>query len=259
MFNAKSFHKNKKVYEWIREIKKDPSNEELKTNVILQYERLVKSIAQKFSRERHNFEDLVQVGMIGLLKAVYYYKPELNRSFESYAVPMIIGSMKRYIRDETWSIHVPRRIKELAPLIKKTADQLHQQLGRSPLIQEIATTLHSTEEEVLEAAEVYKSYQAMSIDYIAQNKQINNTTAIIDFIGTIDERFEHIENRVLLFEAFKTLTTRELAIITYVFYDHLSQHQIAKLLNISQMHVSRIQKKALSKLREVLKDGTPYH
>src|SRR5690606_19931151 len=110
------------------------------------------------------FEDLVQVGMIGLLAAIKRYDSSLGKSFETFAIPTIIGEIKRFLRDKTWSVHVPRRIKELGPKIKKAVDALTVKNQKSPTVKEIAEYLDASEEEILETMEMSKSYHALSVD-----------------------------------------------------------------------------------------------
>ena len=116
---TKSQHHNDEVYEWIEHLQEYPRDEEIQEKIVLVYKDLVESIARKYSKNSTIHEDLVQVGMLGFLAAIRRYDPEFGKSFESFAIPTIIGEIKRFIRDKTWSVHVPRRIKELGPKIKK--------------------------------------------------------------------------------------------------------------------------------------------
>lgn len=149
---------------WIQQYQ-ETRDEQAQTNLVLNYERLVQSLARKYSNGKPYHEDLVQVGMLGLLGAIRRYDSSYGRSFEAFAIPTIIGEIKRFMRDKTWAIHVPRRIKELGPKIKATVEALTVELQRSPLIHEIAEHLDVSEEEVLEAMEMGRSYQALSMDH----------------------------------------------------------------------------------------------
>ena len=122
------------VLKWIKQYQ-ETNDEEAQTNLVLNYERLVQSLARKYSNGKPYHEDLVQVGMLGLLGAIRRYDPEFGRSFEAFAVPTIIGEIKRFMRDKTWAIHVPRRIKELGPKIRATVETLTVEMQRSPLVQ----------------------------------------------------------------------------------------------------------------------------
>ncbi|HEX7065522.1 MAG TPA: sigma-70 family RNA polymerase sigma factor, partial [Bacillales bacterium] len=149
---------HKPINEWISRYQENPDDEELQLQLVREYEDLVHSLARKFSKGKHIHDDLVQVGMIGLLAALRRFDLSYGRSFESFAVPTIIGEIKRFIRDKTWSVHVPRRIKELGPRIKKAVDELTNEYHRSPKVEEIAEYLDVNEEEVLETMEMGKSY-----------------------------------------------------------------------------------------------------
>src|SRR5690625_4479729 len=156
-------HKGRdEVYQWIRHLQENPTDEAVQEKIVLHYKDLVGSIARKYSRNSIIYEDLTQVGMIGLLAAVKRYDETFGKSFESFAIPTIIGEIKRYLRDKTWSVHVPRRIKELGPKIKKAVDELTSVNQTSPSIKEIADYLEVTEEDVLETMEMSKSYKALS-------------------------------------------------------------------------------------------------
>ncbi|MGG1572679.1 RNA polymerase sigma factor SigB [Fictibacillus sp. NRS-1165] len=246
-------HNKEEVYQWIDELQNDPQNEILQTKLVQQYQDLVHSLARKFSKGKSIHDDLVQVGMIGLLAALRRYDPDFGRSFESFAVPTIIGEIKRFIRDKTWSVHVPRRIKELGPRIKKAVEELTNQLQRSPKIQEIADYLEVTEEEVLETMEMGKSYQALSVDSSIEADQEGSTVTLLDLVGSQDAGFDQIDKRMLLQKAFAVLSEREQEILKCTYFENLSQKETGERLDISQMHVSRLQRRALEKLREAIR------
>lgn len=229
----------------------DPS-EELHTIIITHFTHLVESLAAKFARGHEPMEDLVQVGMIGLLAAIKRYDPTFGRTFESFAVPTIIGEIKRHIRDKTWSVHVPRKIKELTPKLKKAVDELTIALQRSPQVAEIAARMGVSEEEVLETMEMGKSYHSLSVDSELEGDSDGGTVTLLDLIGNKDDGYRRIERSLTLEQLFQVLNKRERDIIQLTFYENLSQKQAGDLLGISQMHVSRLQRKALGKLREAI-------
>lgn len=237
------------VLRWIRQYQ-ETRDEQAQTNLVLNYERLVQSLARKYSNGKPYHEDLVQVGMLGLLGAIRRYNPSYGRSFEAFAIPTIIGEIKRFMRDKTWAIHVPRRIKELGPKIKATVETLTAELQRSPLIHEIAEYLDVDEEEVLEAMEMGRSYQALSMDHTLDADAEGGTVTLFDLVGTTDDGFEATDQRLLVADALVVLTDRERKIIQYTYIDQLSQKEAGDLLGISQMHVSRLQRKAIKKLQE---------
>lgn len=237
------------VLQWIQQYQ-ETSDEQAQTNLVLNYERLVQSLARKYSNGKPYHEDLVQVGMLGLLGAIRRYDPDYGRSFEAFAIPTIIGEIKRFMRDKTWAIHVPRRIKELGPKIKAAVEALTTELQRSPKIHEIAECLSVSDEEVLEAMEMGRSYQALSMDHTLDADSEGGTITLFDLVGEPDDGFETTDQRLLVEDAFIVLTEREQKIIQYTFIDQLSQKEAGELLGISQMHVSRLQRKAIRKLQE---------
>lgn len=243
------------VLRWIKQYQ-ETKDEEAQTNLVIHYERLVQSLARKYSKGKPYHEDLVQVGMLGLLGALRRFDPDFGRSFEAFAVPTIIGEIKRFMRDKTWAIHVPRRIKELGPKIRMAAESLTKEFQRSPSINEIAEYLEVCEEEVLEAMEMGRSYQALSMDHSLKADAEGGTVTLFDLIGATDEGYETTDRRMIVAEALDVLTEREKQVIQYTYMDQLSQKEAGELLNISQMHVSRLQRKAIKKLQEAITIAT---
>ncbi len=241
------------VYEWIQRVQDDPDDETAQSLIVDKYNDLVVSLAGKYSKGRSIHEDLVQVGMIGLLAAIRRYDPSFGKSFESFAVPTIIGEIKRFIRDKTWSVHVPRRIKELGPKIKKTVEDLTNELHRSPRVEEIADRLEVTTEEVLETMEMGKSYQALSVDSSIEADSDGSTVTLLDLVGQQDDGYENIDQRLILEKVFHVLTEREQEILRCTYFENMSQKETGDRLGISQMHVSRLQRRALKKLREAIR------
>jgi RNA polymerase sigma-B factor len=227
-------------------------DEEVQQQLVMNYRGMVESLATRFAYGNEPLEDLVQVGMIGLLAAFKRYDPSFGRSFESFAIPTIVGEIKRYIRDKTWSVHLPRRIKELGPKIKKAVDHLTVELQRSPQIEDIARHINVSEEEVLETMEMTRNYHALSVDTEIEADSDGSTVTLLDLIGSEEEEYGRVERQLTLSKALHVLSEREKEIIYLTFYDNLSQKQAGDLLGISQMHVSRLQRRALSKLREAL-------
>ena len=249
----KSYTHHPEVYQWIEMLQRDPDNEAIQTKLITQYAPLVQTLARKFSKGKSIHEDLVQVGMIGLLSAIKRFDPLLGKSFEAFAVPTIIGEIKRYIRDKTWSVHVPRRIKELGPKIRKASEQLTEELQRSPTVEEIARFLNVTEEEVLETMEMGKSYQALSVDNAIDADHEGSAVTLLDLVGYEEKGYEQTDRYLLLKQAFQALSEREKLIIQYTYFEQKSQKETGEILGISQMHVSRLQRRALDKLRKAIR------
>lgn len=228
----------------------ETKNEEAQTQLVLHYEYLVESIAKKYSHTKSNYDDFYQVGMIGLLGAIHRYDPSLGRNFEVFAIPTIIGEIKRFLRDKTWDVHVPRRIKELTPKIKSAVDKLTYELQHSPSIPEIASFLEVQVEDVLEAMEMSKSYQALSIDKSIESDFDGNTVTLLDLVGEEEVGYELINSRMALSDCMGLLTEREQEIIKLTYFNHMSQKEVGEKLGISQMHVSRILRQAIKKLQQ---------
>ncbi|WP_079525645.1 RNA polymerase sigma factor SigB [Halobacillus hunanensis] len=249
---TKSRQHNDEVYNWITILQENPQDEEIQEKIVLAYRDLVESIARKYSKNSTIHEDLVQVGMLGLLAAIRRYDAEFGKSFESFAIPTIIGEIKRFIRDKTWSVHVPRRIKELGPKIKKAAEELTSVLQRSPSVIEIADYLEVSEEDVLETMEMGKSYKALSVDRKIEADSDGSTVTILDLIGNQEDGYNQIDQKMLLQKVLPTLNEREQEILQCTYFENMSQKDTGERLGISQMHVSRLQRRALRKLREAL-------
>ncbi|WP_082786790.1 RNA polymerase sigma factor SigB [Sporosarcina psychrophila] len=239
------------VLEWIKRYQ-ETNDDEAQTNLVLHYERLIQSIARKYSNGKSFHEDIAQVGMLGLLGAIRRYNPEYGRSFEAFAVPTVIGEIKRFLRDKTWAIHVPRRIKELGPKIKAAVETLTIEMQRSPLVSEIAEYLDVEEEVVLEAMEMGRSYQALSMDHTLDADSEGGTITLFDIVGETDGGFEKTDQRMVVANALNVLSEREKQIIQYTYIEQLSQKETGERLGISQMHVSRLQRKAIKKLQEAI-------
>ncbi|RDW17180.1 RNA polymerase sigma factor SigB [Oceanobacillus arenosus] len=240
------------VYQWIEFLQREPTDEAVQEKIVLTYKNLVESIARKYSRNGMIHEDLVQVGMIGLLAAVRRYDASFGKSFESFAVPTIIGEIKRFIRDKTWSVHVPRRIKELGPKIKRAVDELTTENQKSPTIKEIADHLEASEEDILETMEMSKSYKALSVDRKVEGDSDGGTVAILDVVGNEEQGYDNVDQKIILEKILPILSEREQQILKYTYFENLSQKETGEILGISQMHVSRLQRRSLRKLREAI-------
>jgi len=244
---------NKKlVFQWIRTLQDDPTNIKAQELIIEHYSGLVKSLAYKYSANQFIYEDLVQVGMIGLFNAINRFDESFGKSFEAFAIPTILGEIKRFIRDQTWSVHVPRRIKELGPRIQRAIDELTIFNQQSPTTVEVANYLNIREEDVLETLEMRRSYRALSADREVETDGEGGTLSIFDVKGEEDPRYSFINLQLLLEKIFPILSQREQTVIKCVFFLGMSQKETGELLDISQMHVSRIQRRSLQKLKNVL-------
>ncbi|MGQ9455807.1 MAG: RNA polymerase sigma factor SigF [Armatimonadota bacterium] len=237
--------------ELFREYKhtRDP---ELRERLIVLHQNLVRYLAGKFANRGEPLEDLIQVGTIGLINAIDRFDPDRGTKFSTYATPTIVGEIRRYFRDKAWSLKVPRRLQELNQAATKVAEELSQKLGNAPTIQEIAKKLGTSEEETLEAMELGSAYEAVSLDSSLEQEDDLSSVSLGELVGGTDISIENIETYDDVKRAIERLDPREKAIIYYRFFRNMSQTEVAKRLNISQMHVSRLQQRALKKLREML-------
>jgi len=230
----------------------DPEYESLRNELAIAHLNLARFLAAKFTNRGEPLDDLVQVGTVGLLKAIDRFDLERGVEFTTYATPTIVGEIKRYFRDKGWAVKVPRRLHELNLAVNRAGDKLAIALGRSPTVAELATHLGAGEEEILEAQELGQAYNLLSLDSEVSGEGDRKSQTLSDTVGVSDAGLELLEDRANLERAFAVLTGRERVIIYLRFYESVSQTEIARRLNVSQMHVSRLQAKALDKLRSVL-------
>jgi RNA polymerase sigma-B factor len=225
----------------------------LRNRLALAHERLVHYFAQRFAAGAGcSHEDLVQVGFMGLLNAVERFDPELGVNFVTFASPTIMGVIKRYLRDHTWALKVPRRMRELGISLRRIRERLESRLGRSPTLGEIAAEAGCSEEKVVEAIELERVYQPASLDSPSSDDGSNEGASAWEAIGGADPRLEAIDEREMLRGAIGELDEREQRIIYGRFFGLASQSQVADQLGISQMHVSRLERQALKRLRDML-------
>ena len=211
---------------------------------------LVRSLARRYSYRGEQLEDLVQIGAIGLIKAIDRF--DVNRGVEltTYATPNIIGEIKRHFRDKGWAVRVPRGLQELNIQLSRLIEELTVQLGRSPTIPELAKAAEVEEEEVLEALESGRAYSSLSLSAGAAGGDDEGELDPLESIGTEEHQYEVSEDRAVLAPGFRVLDERERKILHLRFFDGLTQSQIAQQVGISQMHVSRLIRRSLEKIRE---------
>ena len=225
-------------------------HESLRAALIERHLPLVTFMARKFADRGEPLDDLIQVGTIGLIKAIDRFEISKGFEFSTFATPTIVGEIKRHFRDKTWAIRVPRRLQELGAAITKANNELTQKLDRSPTPKEIAKHLGVTVDEIAEALESNAAYSTVSLD-----SGSDESPTIGDSVGSLDEALEGVEYRESLKPLLAALDDREKRILQMRFFDNLSQSQIATELGISQMHVSRILTKVLAQLRTGLVDS----
>ena len=237
-----------------RELRRS-SNPDLRSYLIKAHDGLVRHVAKEYINKGESLEDLLQVGRLGLINAVDRFDPERGTQFATYAVPTIDGEIKRYFRDKGWSsLKVPRRIQELVLQVKRTIDQLSAQNGRSPTYQEVADAIGVTEEEVIEAVELGQQYEPLSMQGGLMDEE-GGEMQLDERAGMEDPGLENLGEREAIQAALDQLPARERLIIQLRFFNEMSQSDIAKRLGISQMHVSRLQHRALARLRRLLQDA----
>lgn len=225
-----------------------------RTKLVDQHIGLVEFLARRFRNRGEPLEDLVQVGTIGLLKAIERFDLDREVEFSTYATPTIVGELKRHFRDKGWAVRVPRRLQELHLELSKTVSHLGHDLGRSPTVAEIAEYAGITEEEVLEGLEIAQAYNFTSLDAPIDSGDGGSTT-FADQLGAEDEHLENLEYRASLAPEMAKLPEREQQIVYLRFFKGLTQSEIADRLGISQMHVSRLLNRTLAQLREALEDS----
>jgi RNA polymerase sigma-B factor len=216
---------------------------------------LVEHCARRFRNRGEPFEDLVQVGTIGLLKSIDRFDLERGVEFSTYATPTIIGEIKRYFRDKGWAIRVPRRLQELRMQIGAANAELTQSLGRSPTPRELAEKIGCTVEDVLEGIESSNAYSTLSLD--ASDNDEDGAASMLDAIGVDDQNLEHVEIRESIKPLLDKLDAREKKILLLRFFKNMTQSQIAAEIGVSQMHVSRLLSRTLEQLRSSLEEPAP--
>lgn len=221
-------------------------DERAREQVLVELMPLVRALAARYAGRGEALEDLVQVGSIGLIKAVDRFDIDRGVDISSYAVPTIVGEIKRHFRDKAWAMHVPRRLKELSVRLSRFLDQLTNELGRSPTIAELAHATGVDEEDVIDALDSTNAYSTRSLqapfedggdDYLAEK------------LGTEDTGFVEVEDEAVVAAGLAGLNERERRIVELRFYEEMTQSQIAAELGISQMHVSRLLRRALATMR----------
>ncbi|MFD3505430.1 RNA polymerase sigma factor SigF [Streptomyces sp. NPDC058676] len=211
---------------------------------------LVRFAAGRFrSRGPEEMEDIVQVGMIGLIKAIDRFELSREVEFTSFAIPYIVGEIKRFFRDTTWAVHVPRRLQEARVQLARATEELRSRLGRTPTVKELSELMSLPQDEVREARLAANGYNSASLDATINNSE-DGEAALQDFIGTQDTDLELVEDFHALAPLIAELDERDRQIIHMRFVEELTQAQIGERLGVSQMHVSRLLSRTLARLRE---------
>jgi len=208
-----------------------------------------RDLAKRYSYTDEPLDDLVQVACIGLLKAIDRYEPSRGTRFTSYAAPTILGELKRHFRDKGWALHVPRDLQERALKAAREGEALAKKLGRSPSVREVAKAVGCTSEELLEAYEAASSYDTASLDAPAAKADVDGA-ALVELLGRDDAGFEAVADGEALASAWRDLPTQEQRVLELRFLHDMTQREIGEIIGFSQMHVSRLLRRALRHLEE---------
>ena len=226
--------------------------------IVRRFEPLARSVARRYHARGEPLEDLTQVAMVGLLKAISRFDPDRGFAFTSFATPTMLGELKRYFRDSGWAVHVPRGVKERALEVASVTDQLSSKLGRSPSLEELAEALEATEEQTLEAIEAYHARHAAPLEAGSDDEEAG-VPALAAVLGAEDVRLEQAEYLTMIAKGVETLSESDRLILYLRFGRDLTQSEIAARIGTSQMQVSRLLRAAIEKIRQVSGDTDAPH
>jgi RNA polymerase sigma-B factor len=208
---------------------------------------LARDLALRYTYTDETFDDLFQVASLGLIKAIDRFDPGRGTKFTSYAAPTILGELKRHFRDKGWSLHVPRELQERTLAVGHAMERLSTELGRSPKVREVAEHLGCSVEKVLEAQEAAASYEAASLDAPVARAD-DESAALVEMLGSEDDAYELVEDREAIARTWKELPDVERSVLELRFMHDLNQREIGERIGYSQMHVSRLLRRALNRL-----------
>jgi RNA polymerase sigma-B factor len=215
--------------------------------LVERFRPLARDLALRYTYTDEPFDDLLQVACLGLIKAIDRFEPGRGTKFTSYAAPTILGELKRHFRDKGWALHVPRDLQERAMAVNRESEALSKKLGRSPKVREVAKALRCSVEEVLEATEAAASYEAASLDAPAARDE-QESASLVDLLGTDDPSYELVERRDAIASTWRALPDIERQVLELRFMEDLTQREIGERIGYSQMHVSRLLRRALNRL-----------
>ena len=208
---------------------------------------LARDLALRYTYTDESFDDLLQVASLGLVKAIDRFEPDRGSKFTSYAAPTILGELKRHFRDKGWALHMPRDLQERTLRVNRATEALSKQLGRSPKVREVAAELGCSIEQVLEAQEASASYEAASLDAPTVHDD-GESASLVDLLGDEDSAYELVESRDAIASTWKALPDVERKVLELRFMHDLTQREIGERIGYSQMHVSRLLRRALDRL-----------
>ncbi|MCI2085433.1 MULTISPECIES: SigB/SigF/SigG family RNA polymerase sigma factor [Atopobiaceae] len=222
---------------------------EVRDQLIVSHLNLVRFLASKFKNRGEPLDDLIQVGTIGLIKAIDRFDPSRGLEFTTYATPTILGEIKRHFRDKGWSVRVPRRLQELSAKVNQANDELTNELSRSPSVEEIAKRVGASVDDVLEAMESSSAYSSVPLEGGGSSDD-DDAPSVIDHYATEDESLAASDDRIVLEDAIRDFSPREKDVIRMRFFEGMTQVEIAERLGISQVQVSRLLRRTLRRVQE---------
>ena len=229
--------------------RRDKGDRHARDELIRRFLPLARSVARRYERPGEPLDDLIQVASLALVKAVDRFDPDRGYAFTSFAVPTIVGELKRYFRDRTWTVRPPRELQELTLRVDATAARLSQHLDRPPTISELASATGASDEHVLEALQARRARSGLSLQ--TPTGANDDDHALQDTLGDSDSGYEHAENRAVLDSLLAYIAPRDREVIRLRFEEDLTQSEIGALLDLSQMQVSRIVRNAIDQLRHI--------
>jgi RNA polymerase sigma-B factor len=221
---------------------------EARAELVERFLPLARDLALRYTYTDEPYDDLLQVASLGLIKAIDRFEPGRGSKFTSYAAPTILGELKRHFRDKGWALRVPRDLQERTLALSRATEVLSKELGRSPKVREVADHLGRTVEEVLEAQEAAASYEAASLDAPAGGRTEEESATLVDLLGREDSSYELVEDRQAIASTWRTLPDVERQVLELRFMHDLTQREIGERIGYSQMHVSRLLRRALTRL-----------
>ena len=222
---------------------------EVRDQLIVSHLNLVRFLASKFKNRGEPLDDLIQVGTIGLIKAIDRFDPSRGLEFTTYATPTILGEIKRHFRDKGWSVRVPRRLQELSAKVNQANDELTKELSRSPSVEEIAKRVGASVDDVLEAMESSSAYSSVPLEGGGSSDD-DDAPSVIDHYATEDENLAASDDRIVLEDAIRDFSPREKDVIRMRFFEGMTQVEIAERLGISQVQVSRLLRRTLRRVQD---------
>lgn len=246
--SGKAAWDKEKTHELFRRYKEE-GDVEAREKLVMSHMNLVRFLANKFKNRGEPLDDLIQVGYLGLLKAIDRFDPSRGLEFTTYATPTIMGEIKRHFRDKGWSVRVSRRLQELSAKVNQATDVLTTELQRSPKIEEIAEYLDASVDEVLEAMESSSAYSSVPLEGTGNNDN-DDAPSVLDRYATEDSALNFTDDRLIIEEALKGFSPREREVIDLRFLQGMTQIEIAEQLGISQVQVSRLLRRTLKKIQD---------